>query len=119
MINIGSKLRIKDNTGVNIIRIIGTFGKKKKFLTIGDIIKGVVVQSTESDLKRSDKLKAVIVNTKTYYRRKNGNRFKFSENCAIILKDDLTPKGNKILCIVPSEIKNKFKKIGTLAPLII
>ena len=48
-------------------------------------------------LKRAMFVKAVVVRTVKGVRRKDGSYIKFDENAAVIIKDDLNPRGTRIL----------------------
>ena len=50
-------------------------------------------------------------------RRKDGSYIKFDENAAVIIKDDLNPRGTRIFGPVARELREKkFMKIVSLAP---
>ena len=50
-------------------------------------------------------------------RRKDGSYIRFDENAAVIIKDDLTPRGTRIFGPVARELREKkFMKIVSLAP---
>ena len=50
-------------------------------------------------------------------RRKDGSYIKFDENAAVIIKDDMNPRGTRIFGPVARELRDKkFMKIVSLAP---
>ncbi len=51
-------------------------------------------------LKKGDVVKAVIVRTKTGARRPDGSYIKFDDNAAVIIRDDKTPRGTRILALL-------------------
>jgi large subunit ribosomal protein L14 len=68
-------------------------------------------------VKKGEVLKAVIVRTKHGLRRKDGSLIKFDENAAVIIKEDLNPRGTRIFGPVARELRDKnFMKIVSLAP---
>ena len=68
-------------------------------------------------VKKGDVVKAVVVRTKKGARRKDGSYIRFDENAAVIIKDDLTPRGTRIFGPVARELREKkFMKIVSLAP---
>ena len=97
------------------IKVIG--GSKKRYATIGDIIIASVKTSTPGgQVKKGDVVKAVVVRTKSGVRREDGSYIKFDDNAAVILKEDLTPKGTRIFGPVARELRDKeFMKIVSLA----
>ena len=98
------------------IRVLG--GSKRKFGNIGDIIVASVKSATPGGVvKKGDVVKAVVVRTKKGARRKDGSYIRFDENAAVIIKDDLTPRGTRIFGPVARELREKkFMKIVSLAP---
>ena len=68
-------------------------------------------------VKKGDVVKAVVVRTKHGARRKDGSYIKFDENAAVIIKDDMNPRGTRIFGPVARELRDKkFMKIVSLAP---
>ena len=62
-------------------------------------------------------VRAVVVRTKKGARRKDGSYIKFDENAAVIIKDDMNPRGTRIFGPVARELRDKkFMKIVSLAP---
>ena len=47
-------------------------------------------------LKNGDVVKAVVVRTVNSTRRKDGSYIRFDENAAVIIKDDMNPRGTRI-----------------------
>ena len=68
-------------------------------------------------LKKGDVVKAVVVRTKESVRRPDGSYIRFSENAAVIIKDDKSPRGTRIFGPVARELRDKdYMKIVSLAP---
>jgi len=119
MIQQQTLLKVADNSGakeIMCIRVLG--GSKRKFGNIGDVIVASVKSATPGGVvKKGDVVKAVVVRTKKGARRKDGSYIRFDENAAVIIKDDLTPKGTRIFGPVARELREKkFMKIVSLAP---
>ena len=119
MIQEESRLVVADNTGareVSCIRILG--GTKRRYANIGDIIVVAVKSATPNGtVKKGDVCKAVVVRTKKGLRRQDGSYIKFDENAAVIIRDDLSPRGTRIFVPVARELRDKnFMKIVSLAP---
>jgi large subunit ribosomal protein L14 len=65
-------------------------------------------------------VKAVVVRTKKAHPRDDGTLIAFDENAAVIIKDDLTPRGTRIFGPVGRELRDrKFMRIVSLAPEVI
>jgi len=119
MVQQESRLMVADNTGakeVLVIKVLG--GTRKRYARIGDIIVCTVKKAAPHGVvKKSDVVKAVVVRTKTGARRADGSYIKFDENAAVIIKEDLTPRGTRIFGPVARELRDKnFTKIISLAP---
>ena len=119
MIQQESRLKVADNTGakeIMCIRVLG--GSKRRYGKIGDIIVATVKDATPGGVvKKGDVVRAVIVRTVNKTRRADGSYIRFDENAAVIIKDDMTPRGTRIFGPVARELREKhFMKIVSLAP---
>ena len=98
MIQQETRLKVADNTGAKeilCIRVMG--GSTRRYASIGDTIVATVKDATPGGVvKKGDVVKAVVVRTKKGARRKDGSYIRFDENAAVIIKDDLTPRGTRI-----------------------
>ena len=118
MIQQQSRLKVSDNSGARelmVIRVLG--GSKVKTGNIGDIVVGTVKKATPNGNISSGKVvKAVIVRSKFGMRRDDGSYIKFDDNACVIIKDDKTPVGTRVLGPVARELRDKdFMKIVSLA----
>ncbi|MBU2229262.1 50S ribosomal protein L14 [Patescibacteria group bacterium] len=120
MIQVGTRLKVADNSGAKVlqcIRVLG--GNKRRYAYIGDIITvSVKVATPYSMVKKGEVLQAVIVRQKKELRRKDGSYIRFDENAAVIVdKANKEPKGTRIFGPVARELKARgFDKIVSLAP---
>ncbi len=119
MVQQETRLKVADNTGARellVIRVMG--GSKRKYGNIGDIVVGTVKKAIpNSGLKKGKVVKAVIVRTVKGVKRKDGSSIKFDDNACVIIKDDKTPVGTRVLGPVARELREKeFNKIVSLAP---
>ena len=118
MVQQESRLKVADNTGARellVIRVLG--GSKVKTGNIGDIIVGTVKKATpNANIKEGKVVKAVIVRSKFGVRREDGSYIKFDDNACVIIKDDKSPAGTRVLGPVARELREKnFMKIISLA----
>ena len=112
-------LNVADNSGAKklmCIRVLG--GSYNQTANIGDIIIGVVKQVTPNmPVKKSDKVRAVIVRTVKGVQRKNGTYIRFDDNAAVIINKDDNPRGTRVFGPVARELREQnFTKIVSLAP---
>jgi large subunit ribosomal protein L14 len=119
MIQVGTRLKIADNTGAKMIQCIRVLqGTRHRYARIGDVIvASVKVAEPRKMVKKKEVIRAVIVRQKKPYRLKNGCYIKFDENAAVILEGKTrVPKGNRILGPIPRVLREKkFKDIVNMA----
>ena len=113
-----SRLKVADNTGARellVIRVMG--GSKVKTANIGDVVVGTVKKAIpNSNMKKGKVVKAVIVRSVEGVRRKDGSYIKFDDNACVIIRDDKSPIGTRVLGPVARELREKdYMKIVSLA----
>lgn len=114
-----SRLKVADNSGareIMVIRVLG--GSKRVYGNIGDIVVGSVKKAIpNSNVKEGKVVKAVIVRSKEGVRREDGSYIKFDDNACVLIKEDKSPIGTRVLGPVARELRDKeFTKIVSLAP---
>lgn len=119
MVQQESRLKVADNSGARellVIRVLG--GSKVKTGNIGDVVVGTVKKATPNGAVKEGKVvKAVIVRTKFGVRREDGSYIKFDDNACVLIKDDKSPVGTRVLGPVARELRDKdYMKIISLAP---
>jgi large subunit ribosomal protein L14 len=119
MIQTESRLEVADNTGareVMCIKVLG--GSKRRYASIGDIIKVTVKQAApRGRVKKGEIYNAVVVRTAKGVRRQDGSLVKFDSNAAVLLNAKLEPIGTRIFGPVTRELRTeRFMKIVSLAP---
>ena len=114
-----SRLKVADNSGASellVIRVAG--GSKVKSGNIGDIVVGTVKKAIpNSNVPKGRVVKAVIVRTVEGVRRADGSYIKFDDNACVLIREDKSPIGTRVLGPVARELREKeFMKIVSLAP---
>ncbi len=122
MIQVQTRLKVADNTGakeIMCIKVLG--GTRRRYAAIGDIIVASVKKAAPGGVvKKGEVVKCVVVRTKKDLSRPDGSFISFDENAAVIIKDDLNPRGTRIFGPVARELREKnFMKIISLAPEVI
>jgi len=121
-------LTVADNSGakqVMCIRVLG--GTRKRYARVGDLIVAVVKDalppsaarkgSGGASVKKGDVVKAVVVRTTKETQRPDGSYIRFDDNAAVIINDQMNPRGTRIFGPVARELRDKnFMKIVSLAP---
>nr|YP_009178769.1 ribosomal protein L14 [Peronospora tabacina]ALJ78450.1 ribosomal protein L14 [Peronospora tabacina]ALJ78497.1 ribosomal protein L14 [Peronospora tabacina] len=119
MIQIQTKLKINDNSGIKIGQCIKIY--KKKVGKMGDIIlisakKLRLNKKKKIKIIKGDLFKALIIHTKYQKMSTIGNILKFDKNSIIILNNQNKPLGTRIFGPITSEFrKQKQFKILSLA----
>ncbi|MCX7735214.1 MAG: 50S ribosomal protein L14 [Candidatus Kapabacteria bacterium] len=122
MIQEETNLTVADNSGakkVRCIRVLGGHGKR--YASLGDLVV-VSVKSAlpNSNVKKGEVCRAVIVRTSKEVKRKDGSYIRFDDNAAVILNNQGEPRGTRIFGPVARELREKnFMKIVSLAPEVI
>ena len=116
-----SDLEVADNTGAKRVRIIKVLrGSKRRYAGVGDIVVCSVKEAIPAgNVKKGDKVKAIIVRTKQPIQRTDGSILRFHVNSCVILDDKLeNPRGSRIFGPVARELREKKggAKIVSLAP---
>ncbi|MFQ6102940.1 MAG: 50S ribosomal protein L14 [Candidatus Glassbacteria bacterium] len=115
-------VRIADNSGAKKARCIKVLGgSRRRYAGIGDIIVASVKDALpNSNVKKGDVVRAVIVRSKKEIRRKDGSYIRFDENAAVLISDQKEPRATRIFGPVARELRDKrFMKIISLAPEVI
>ena len=119
MIQQESRIKVADNTGARELLVIHVMGgSMRRYGRVGDIVVCTVKSATpQGSVKKSEIVKAVIVRCAKEWRREDGSSIRFDDNAAVILDNNLNPRGTRIFGPVARELREKgFMKIVSLAP---
>ena len=122
MIQQETRLNVADNTGakqVLCIKVLG--GTRKRYARVGDLIV-ITVKKTipNSNIKKGEVCKAVVVRTNKEYKRKDGSYIRFDDNAVVIIDNQQEPTGTRVFGPIARELREKkFMKILSLAPEVI
>src|SRR5574338_1269979 len=122
MIQQESHLKVADNTGARELQVIHVMGgSTRRYGRVGDIVVcSVKSAAPQGSVKKSEIVKAVIVRCAKEWRREDGSSIRFDDNAAVILDNNLNPRGTRIFGPVARELREKgFMKIVSLAPEVI
>ena len=119
MIQQESRLRVADNSGAKeilCIRVLG--GTRRRYASIGDVIIATVKDAIPgAAVKKGDVVRCVVVRVSKEKRRPDGSYIKFDDNTAVLINDQLQPRGTRIFGPVGRELRDKkFMRIISLAP---
>ena len=119
MIQQETYLTVADNSGARRIRLINIPGaSRRKYAKVGDIIVCNVREAApNSPIRKGSIVKAVVVRQAQGLKRPDGTYIKFDDNAAVIIQDNLMPRGTRIFGPVARELRDKgFMRIVSLAP---
>lgn len=119
MIQQESRLTVCDNSGAKeilCIRVLG--GTRRRYAGIGDVIVATVKEAAPTGtVKKKSVVRAVVVRTRNVIKRKDGSTIRFDDNAAVIINEEMLPRGTRIFGPVPRELREKgYAKIISLAP---
>lgn len=121
MIQLRTVLQVADNSGARQIRVIQVHGgSKRRFGQVGDVVSASVISAdAKGNVKKGEKVKAVIVRTAKECRRSSGEYIRFDDNAAVIIesRSNPNPVGSRVFGPIAREVKDSgFSKIASLAP---
>jgi large subunit ribosomal protein L14 len=119
MIQPRSILEVADNSGAKRVRCIKVMGGSlRRYARLGDIVVVSVREAIpDSNIKKGEKAKAVVVRTKKEHRRPDGSYIRFDQNAVVLIDAQNEPIGTRIFGPVARELRWKeFMKIISLAP---
>lgn len=119
MIQQETRLRVADNSGARellVIRVQG--GHHRRYASVGDVITATVkVAQPNSQVKKGEVVKAVVVRVAKEYRRHDGSHIRFDDNAAVLINNQNNPRGTRIFGPVARELRERnYMKIVSLAP---
>ena len=119
----GSELVACDNSGAKIIKIFSVKGAKtvkRRYpaASIGDLVNASIVKGKPGMKKQV--VQAVIVRQKMPYRRLTGERIKFEDNAAVVLRDEKgAPKGTIFKGAIAKEAADRWPEIAKVASIVV
>ena len=122
MIQQYTRLKAADNSGARTLLCIRVLkGSTTKTGLIGDVIVAAVKSATPgANVKKGDVVKAVIVRTKKPTKRADGSTIRFDENAAVVLNNNMEPRGTRVFGPIARELRDAHiaggMKIISLAP---
>ena len=119
MIQTYTRLRVADNSGAKVIRLINIPGSgKRKYAHVGDVVVCNVREAApNSPVRKGEIVRAVVIRQAQGRRRPDGTYIKFEHNAAVLIGEDQMPTGTRIFGPVARELRDKgFMRIVSLAP---
>ena len=118
MIGQETYLKVADNSGAKVLRVIRVLGGfKRRSGSVGDVVVCSVREAIpHTDIKKGQVVRAVIVRTKKEIRRKDGTYIRFDDNAAVLIDKFNMPIGTRVFGPIAREVRERgFTKIASLA----
>jgi len=121
-LQVGSYVKVADNSGAKEVMIIGVIGYKGRLRRIppagvGDMVVVTVKKGTPE--MRKQVVRAIVVRQRRPFRRPDGTWVAFEDNAVVIVSPDGTPKGSEIRGPIAREAAERWPKIANIASIII
>ncbi len=118
MVQHRSEVKVADNSGAKLLRVIQPLGgTRKRKAGLGELVVAVVDgASTTGQVKDSEVVRAVIVRTRKEVRRSDGSYIKFDENAAVVVDKDGNMRATRVFGPIAREVRDAgYNKIVSLA----
>ena len=117
MIQPRSMLKVADNSGAKLLQVIKVLGgTRARYARLGDVVvASVKVAEPRKAVKKKDVVRAVVVRSRSPFRRRDGSYIRFDDN-AVVVVDGVNPKGGRIFGPIARELRDRgYAKIISLA----
>lgn len=126
MIQLGTNVKITDNSGGKYGRVFKVLGgSKRRYAQIGDkVVLSVKIAEPRKNTKKKDVVYGVVVRQVKPFRRADGSYIRFDDNAVVLIDPKKNePKAGRVFGPMPRELSlsgiDGFKKIASLAPEVI
>ena len=119
MIQLRSIVKVADNSGAKMVKIIKVLGHSKmRYGRVGDVIVAAVIDAeTDGGAKMHQVVKGVVIRTRHVTKRADGSSISFDDNAVVLInKDETDVRATRVFGPVAREVKLRFPKIISLAP---
>lgn len=114
MIQFGTNLKVVDNTGAKMARVIKVLGATRaRYAHLGQVVVVSIKEASPRGIVRKKSVeRAVIVRQVREYHREDGSCIRFDDNAVVIVDKDSQPKGSRVFGPVARELRETgFQKI--------
>ncbi len=117
-----SIVKVADNSGAQLARIIGVPHHKTKWrkipgAAVGDMVV-VSIRAGKPELRKQI-MRAVVIRQKRPYRRADGTWIAFEDNAVVIMTPDGEPKGTEIRGPLAKEAAERWPRLSAMATIIV
>lgn len=127
MLQMRSKVKVIDNSGVSRVRCIKVLGSStRRIAKMGDIVIASVIQLypnkytlKSNRLKMGSVVRGLVVRTQCVFTRLNGFYYRFYDNAIILVTKKNNPYGTRFYGPVLKELCTKYLFLGSMTRYII
>jgi len=119
MVQVESRLKVADNSGVQEIGMIRLVGRGyHRYAGLGEqIICSAKQVTSSSPIAKGSVLRAVVVRVRNKPHRPDGTQIAFDDNAAVIIDEQKNPRATRVFGPVARELREReYMKIISLAP---
>ncbi len=121
-VQVGTYVRVADNSGAKEAMVIGVIGYKGRlrripFASVGDMVVVTVKKGTPE--MRKQVTRAIVVRQRRPFRRPDGTWVAFEDNAVVIVSPDGAPKGSEVRGPIAREAAERWPKVANIASIII
>ena len=121
-VQVGSKIRVSDNSGAKQVQVIAVHGYKGRLnrypnATVGDMVIASVKKGSQQ-LRRTI-VPCIVVRQKRPYTRENGEMIRFEDNAVVIVNPQGDPRSTEAKGPVAREAISRWPKIGAIASIVV
>lgn len=122
MVQVGTKLRVSDNSGakyVSCIKVLG--GYKKRYARVGDKIVVSVLnlrakRRSQTKIQKGKVAYGVVIRTKVNKINKANIKYSFYDNAIVLITQQGKPLASRVIGGVPKKIRyTRYMRIATLS----
>ena len=117
-LDIGAELTCADNSGAQMLKVIGVQSKKgrrsrRDSAGVGDMVTVKILKGDQE--VRGQVFDAVVVRQRKEFQRPDGLRVKFEDNAAVLVEENGLPKGSVTRGPIAKEVVERYSPIGKIA----
>jgi len=119
---VGSLVKVSDNSGAQLAKIIGVIRAKTVWrripgAAVGDMVV-VSIREGRPELRKQI-MRGIVIRQKRPYRRPDGTWVAFEDNAIVIVSPEGDPKGSEIRGPVAKEAADRWPRIASMATMIV
>jgi large subunit ribosomal protein L14 len=117
-----SLVKVSDNSGARLARVIGVLNTKTVWrripgAAVGDVVV-VSIREGKPELRKQI-MHGIVIRQRRPYRRPDGTWIAFEDNAIVLITPEGDPKGTEIHGPVAKEAVERWPKLATLATIIV